>query len=95
MTAKKSVIKKQEIKKQEIKKPVNYKPVFLPIVIKHTIKTDANYYGIKQKLKTVYGIDLFRKLRNDKPKKEIKEKIKKESLWFKYCQWWNKRFNHE
>ena len=99
MTAKKTTIKKIQVvkSKQATKEKPIYKPVFLPITIKRVIKTDANYYGIKQKLKNYAGLDLFRKLRDDKPKKE--EKLKKENFlsvyWLKYCKWWNEVINHE
>lgn len=92
VTKKKPAIKK-EIKKEVIEEKiissVPYKPVFPPMEFKFTKKVDANYYGIKQYLKNYMGIDLFRKLKNgiDKPKKEEK------SLWVKYCDWWNNKFN--
>jgi hypothetical protein len=100
MTAKKIVVKKEK----PIPKPV-YKPVFLPIVIKTVKKHDANYYGIKQKLKNNIGLDLFKKLRNGKPKKEQPEKKKQDYYnemnelillyWVRYCNWFNKVVNHE
>jgi len=115
MTAKKPIIAKSSSKKvntdkKQVKEKPVYKPVFLSFKIKRTKKIDANYYGIKQKLKGL-GIDLFKKLKSDKPVKEKNENknlyyIKIEayynqtnllilSYWGKYCKLWNEVINHE
>lgn len=89
MTAKKKVVKK-EIKKEVVEEKIlsPYKPVFLPMEFEFTKKVDANYYGIKQYLKNVMGLDLFKKVNgNKKEDKPIK------NYWQEYCDWWNKNFN--
>lgn len=81
-------------KETEIKEKPSYKPVFIPITITKSIRRDVNYYGIKQKLKNVAGLDFFRKVKNGNGnKKKVKKEPIKITLWERYCNWFNNKFN--
>lgn len=80
-------MKKKIIQKLKIK----YKPVFKPIEIVVSTRIDANYFGIKQKLRVI-GLDLFKRIRKEDKREIIGIRIKF-TLWQKYCIWWNRNIN--